>query len=590
MTIRGKVSTSSNLPVMCLIVGCPCLHLPMKGGEVMDKQTDENEIIQGDSYQLFVPIEDHDLLKSVSVDENGDYIVQGVMTSDEQDEEDDSITPEGMDCSYFLEKGWVKYEHGNKPEQFIGEPMEVKVGRFEHPTLMKSVNGIFVKARLFATRALTKQAIEAMNDLQKSNTKRRMGWSIEGNVKERDKKTGKIIKSVLRNVVLTMNPVNTTTWAELAKSFAKDHELTIDMPDIEKAMDVEGAQPITRQSIEGYDPKTDEQEEWIKIFRSVVKQALLKKSFRKEFVASPEDAELLAFSEAINKGLDYREAEQLASYIAEKHEVLSKAITAFTKYGGETMSEVKGTLSSLLDADLEELQKSLEADNEDDQDVNEDDYQDEDENEEVEKALDTDGDEGDEGEPEGDEDDEEGEPEGDEEGDEEGEEVEKSFRTDLSKSLSNEHKQAFEVSDFLLNLTDEIGYSLEGMEKSIMSVAKSNNAIVKSLATFGSVMQSALSKIEALEAQNEDLQKSLSDVMNRPVGRKGVVNQREVQTLSKSLGSQGQAPRNRKEVEDLLMKSFEAGEIPGSVITRFEAGTPLQNMNLPDNLKKSLGL
>ncbi len=383
-----------------------------------------------------------------------------------------------------------------------------------------------------------------------------------------------------------MNPVNTTTWAELAKSFAKDHELTIDMPEpgeISKAMDVEGAQPIIRQSIEGYDPKKDEQEEWVKMFRSMVQRALMQKSFRKEFVASSEDAELLAFSEAIKKGLDYREAEEFASYIAEKHEVLSKAINAFTKFGGETMSEsVKGTLSSLLDADLEELQKSLEMDNEDDQDVNEDDYQDEDED--IQKALDTDGDEGEE-----DEDEEDGDEEdGDEE--DEDEEVEKSLRTNLSKSLSEEHKQAFEVSDFLSALTDEIGYSLEGMEKSIMGVTKSQNTIVKSLANFGSIMQQVISKIEALEEHNDNLQKSLSDVMNRPIGRKGVVNQREVQTLSKSLGSQGQPPASRKQIEDILMKSFEAGEIPGSVITRFEAGTPLTAMNLPDNLKKSLGL
>src|SRR6185312_5695877 len=113
-----------------------------------------------------------------------------------------------MDCTYFLEKGWIKYEHGNSPEQFIGEPLEVRVGRFEHPTLLKAVNGIFVKGRLFANRKMTKSAVEAMDDLQKSNTKRRMGRSIEGNVKKRNE-SGKIIKSVLRNVVLTMNPVNT---------------------------------------------------------------------------------------------------------------------------------------------------------------------------------------------------------------------------------------------------------------------------------------------------------------------------------------------------------------------------------------------
>jgi hypothetical protein len=40
----------------------------------------DDTLMRDDTYRLFVPIEDHDLLKSVEVDENGDYIVKGVMT------------------------------------------------------------------------------------------------------------------------------------------------------------------------------------------------------------------------------------------------------------------------------------------------------------------------------------------------------------------------------------------------------------------------------------------------------------------------------------------------------------------------------
>ncbi|WP_028590350.1 hypothetical protein [Paenibacillus massiliensis] len=175
-----------------------------------------------DTFRLFVPLE-----KSVEVDAAGDYIVQGVISSDDTDEQDDSISPEGMDTSYFLDKGWIKWEHGNAPNQFIGEPVEVKIGQFEHPTLHKSVNGVFVKGRLFANRDLAMQAVVAIEDLQKSQSSRSVGWSIEGGVVERDRQTGKIIKSVLRNVVLTMNPVNTMTYAELVKSFTKGDGLTM---------------------------------------------------------------------------------------------------------------------------------------------------------------------------------------------------------------------------------------------------------------------------------------------------------------------------------------------------------------------------
>ncbi|MDQ0719800.1 hypothetical protein QF049_001061 [Paenibacillus sp. W4I10] len=193
-----------------------------------------------DTFRLFVP-----LSKSVEVDDKGDYIVQGVISSDDTDEQQDSISPEGMDTNYFLDKGWIKWEHGNAPNQFIGEPVEVKIGQFEHPTLNKSVNGVFVKGRLFANRDLAMQAVVAIEDLQKSQSSRSVGWSIEGGVVERDRQTGKIIKSVLRNVVLTMNPVNTMTYAELVKSFTKGDGLP--MADNQQQQQAQSTQDISAQ-------------------------------------------------------------------------------------------------------------------------------------------------------------------------------------------------------------------------------------------------------------------------------------------------------------------------------------------------------
>ena len=538
------------------------------------------DVLQGDTYHVWVPIEDTDLLKSVQVDENGDYIVQGVMTSDEVDEENDSIDPEGMDCSYFLTKGWIKYEHGNNPNQFIGEPLEVKVGRFEHPTLKKAVNGIFVKGRLFANRELARQAVRAIQDLQKSNTKRRMGWSIEGNVRERCRRTGKILKSVLRNVVLTMNPVNTMTWAELAKSFAKNHEVEVNM-ELDKSMDTGAIAELMPQSIEGYDPEKDPQEKWIKLFRKFVAENGLKKSLRDRFVTSTSgEAGIGAYQFARREGLDYEGAVEFASYIADRHEILK---SLFGKFGGENMEKNASTLASLLDTDLEELKKSLELDEEDDLELEEelnksmDGDQDSDDSEDEDDAEDEDTEEDDSDEDE------------DEDGDsDEDEEVEKSYKTELTKSLAKEHGQAFEVSDFLTALTDEIGFGLEGLQKSLGHVTKQQNAIVKTLASMGELVKSLAGELQQVRAENAELRKSLGDVLERPVGRKSVVNQREVTTLTKSMGA-GQ-PLTRAQVEDVLVKSFEAGELNGSEVIRWNAGVPLEQLNLPDSVKSKLGL
>lgn len=263
-----------------------------------------NKLLEADSYRLFVPFLGESLNKSISVDENGDYIVQGLISSDAKDVEEDEITPEGMDCSYFLENGWIKYEHGNNPKQFIGEPLDVKVGTFKHPTLDKMVHGIYIKGRLYANRELTEEAVKTLSDLQKANANRRMGWSIEGSVVKRDRLTKKIVKSVLRNVVLTMNPVNTCTWAELSKSFATKAEL-------EKAMDVAAAAPVTAQSIEGYKDEEDEQQKWINLFRSFTYRRNSSKSIGDD-----------SYAFALSKGLSCSEAYTFANWATQRESIL----------------------------------------------------------------------------------------------------------------------------------------------------------------------------------------------------------------------------------------------------------------------------
>lgn len=545
-----------------------------------------------DSYQLWVPIEDTELMKSVEVDENGDYIVQGVMTSDAMDEEDDSITPDGMDCSYFLTKGWIKYEHGNNPNQFIGEPLEVKVGQFEHPKLRKSVNGIFVKGRLFANRELAKQAVKTITDLQKSNTKRCMGWSIEGNVKERDRKSGKIMKSVLRNVVLTMNPVNTTTWAELSKSFAKNHEVEVNM-ELDKSMDTGAIAEVTPQSLEGSNPEKDPQEEWVKLFRKFVKQNSLRKSMRNQFVASTEgEAGITAYMFAKSEGLDYEGAIEFATYIAERHLTLK---SLFRGIGGEKMAKSVSTLANLLDADLEELQKSLELDEEEgseDEEL-EKSMGDDDSEDDGEDDQDSDDDKDDDKDDDSDDDSDDEDDDSDDE-DEDDDKTEKSLKTDFAKSFGaqEENAQAFEVSDFLANLVDEVGFHMDGFAKSMSLQAKKQDTVIKSLTAIVQVVQDMAIKVEEVSAENADLRKSLGEMLERPVGRKSVVNQREVQTITKSLGNQEGTGRalTRNQISDILVKSFESGDIQGSVVSRFEAGVSLDALGLPEGVKTKLGL
>lgn len=530
-------------------------------------------MFEGDKYHLWVPIVDNELCKSIEVDENGDYIVQGVMTSDDKDEESDVIDPGGMDCSYFLEKGWIKYEHGNNPDQFIGEPLEIRLGTFKHPKLNKSIHGIFVKGRLFANRELARKAVQTIQDLQKSNTKRCMGWSIEGNVVERDRKTGKILKSVLRNVVLTMNPVNTMTWVELAKSFAKNHEVTISCEEVDKSLDTSGMAEIMPQSLEGAEPieqptelehpTEEQQEKFIKLLRKMVEEFRLNKALALHMLDQPTaelEADVVRY--ANRHGLSNRESMLFAKYIAERHPLLK---SMFIPDGGDKMS-----LLDILDEELEELRKSMA---EDDEEEEEKDGDEEDEEEQGE---------GEEGEDEADSD----EDSDEEEDEEDDEKTEKSFASPLRKSLSRQHRQAFEVSDFLSDMTDEIGFQLSGLQKSVTLTAKKQEKLLKSMATMLQSLQDLAAQVEALKEENATLQKSLDEVLSQPIGRKSVVSGREYQTLSKSANAQPASVN----VREVLEKSFEAGELDGTELIRFENGVPLHMLNLPASVKRELGL
>jgi hypothetical protein len=75
------------------------------------------------------------------------------------------------------------------------------------------------------------------------------------------------------------------------------------------------------------------------------------------------------------------------------------------------------------------------------------------------------------------------------------------------------------------------------------------------------------------------------------VGRKGVVNQREVQTITKSMDKGNGAPLTRSRVMEVLNKSFEAGNMGiGTEIMRYEGGTPFEQLRLTSDIKQELGL
>lgn len=156
-----------------------------------------------DTFKFIIPAE-------ITKSKDGEWRVSGLASSNATDRQGEVILPDGIDATPIAKgKGFFNFDHDNSPESTIGLLDGYK----------KTDSGMFVHGRLFKNHSKAKAVYEIMTSLGKSD-KGRVGMSVEGKVIERDPFNPKIIKKcVVKNVAITMNPVNTDTYADIVKSF-----------------------------------------------------------------------------------------------------------------------------------------------------------------------------------------------------------------------------------------------------------------------------------------------------------------------------------------------------------------------------------
>lgn len=481
-------------------------------------------------------------------DDNGDWIVEGIASTPGEDHEGEDIAQEGLDYSYFLQKGFIKWEHSKNPSNFIGEPIEAKV----------TPQGFYIKGRLYKDAPLAKEAVRALQTLEKSKAKRKIGFSVEGSILKRDPKNPKkILKAIVRNVAMTFNPVRDTTWAALVKSLADTDALEFDLEQqcrcghacganckqihgetCTKSLDTASpsGQALQPESLEkDEDEKKKKRKARIReAFYKYLKSLLMQKSLTGSATMADEQG---AFDTAVAK-LSQEEADDLASYIFAKSAEINQILS-----GGEhSMPDLIET----LDTSLDELKKALGTGTDDEK-----------KDDKLEKSTKTD--------------------------DSGGE----SFEDKLLES--EEVQKALEISQFLEDLVGNIVESVDGfgetLQKSLTDRDNVTNALAKSMLATNEL-------IKSMHEQITELKTAVDELANQPVGRKSVVNGREVQTLAKGLngGDKSVKPMNRQQIVDVLVKSFEAGEINGDVVTKFEVTGKLNPDALPESVKERLGL
>lgn len=182
-----------------------------------DFKTDKIEKPVEKSIDLFSVFTSFDIEKSDD-SEVQEVKIGGIISSDAKDQQGDVLLQDGMDWSYFLKRGYFNYEHQQGPENILGVPSKVE------SVLVNGVKATRVEGVLLLKTPKAKSVYESIKALNSSSTGRQIGFSVEGQVLERDKLNPQIIKRAkILNVSITAHPVNADTRLELlARSLMKN--------------------------------------------------------------------------------------------------------------------------------------------------------------------------------------------------------------------------------------------------------------------------------------------------------------------------------------------------------------------------------
>ena len=176
-------------------------------------------------YRFGVP-----LSKSYTTTERGgkQYVVEGVASDEAHDQQGEVLVQHGMDFAPFLETGIINWDHKSDPASIIGEPITAEI---------QPGPKFYVKAHLYVDDI--EQAAHAWHLAQAmtKSSRRNLGWSVEGAVSERDRQNQRrILRSEVRHVALTHQPVNSNSWAAIVKSMTTATAAPLQLENLDKHM------------------------------------------------------------------------------------------------------------------------------------------------------------------------------------------------------------------------------------------------------------------------------------------------------------------------------------------------------------------
>lgn len=181
-----------------------------------------------DNFRFYVPAE---IIKSED-GENKEMRIKGIASTGAFDQQGEELVPSGLDISYLVNKGFINWHH-----QLKTNPLAV-IGVPDHKKTKITPNGLYVEAVLYNNNPMAKKAYEQTEIMASQDLGRKMGWSVEGKVLERDPlKKGRVLKAAITGIALTPMPINADTFAQICKAFGDDGTCGCSDEPIDKAND-----------------------------------------------------------------------------------------------------------------------------------------------------------------------------------------------------------------------------------------------------------------------------------------------------------------------------------------------------------------
>lgn len=191
-------------------------------------------------FSFFVPAE---IIKGKNKDGKEEMRIKGVCSSIAEDSDGQFLDPNGMDCAPLLKKGFFNWDHQGKKTSaaIVGEPDKAEV--------VSNGTELYVEGFLYPDSEEAKSIYKLAKVLEKNSPNRRLGFSIEGQVVEKDPlDERKIKKARITGIAITPCPKNPNTLLQLVKGEYSEALMKAEYDDdIDKAMEVN--QDLTQHDV-----------------------------------------------------------------------------------------------------------------------------------------------------------------------------------------------------------------------------------------------------------------------------------------------------------------------------------------------------